>query len=156
MCDGQTGSVSATPINNSEDTDYIWSNGLTGQTIDLLGGADSVVYLHAFTASGCVGFDTINVPESLPQVSILEEFMAFTCVVDSFDVSAQSNIPNLDWEWRYGDNTMVVGNSDTLSVGENSGPVEQNGSYYYVTGTCLLYTSPSPRDKRQSRMPSSA
>ena len=25
-----------------------------------------------------------------------------------------------------------------------------------VTVTCLLYTSPSPRDKRQSRMPSSA
>ena len=26
----------------------------------------------------------------------------------------------------------------------------------YLLGTCLLYTSPSPRDKRQSRMPSSA
>ena len=25
-----------------------------------------------------------------------------------------------------------------------------------VVGLCLLYTSPSPRDKRQSRMPSSA
>ena len=25
-----------------------------------------------------------------------------------------------------------------------------------IGGTCLLYTSPSPRDKRQSRMPSSA
>ena len=25
-----------------------------------------------------------------------------------------------------------------------------------VVSTCLLYTSPSPRDKRQSRMPSSA
>ena len=25
-----------------------------------------------------------------------------------------------------------------------------------MTGSCLLYTSPSPRDKRQSRMPSSA
>ena len=25
-----------------------------------------------------------------------------------------------------------------------------------VDGDCLLYTSPSPRDKRQSRMPSSA
>ena len=25
-----------------------------------------------------------------------------------------------------------------------------------LTGNCLLYTSPSPRDKRQSRMPSSA
>ena len=27
---------------------------------------------------------------------------------------------------------------------------------YFVYDTCLLYTSPSPRDKRQSRMPSSA
>ena len=26
----------------------------------------------------------------------------------------------------------------------------------YLSNTCLLYTSPSPRDKRQSRMPSSA
>ena len=26
----------------------------------------------------------------------------------------------------------------------------------FPTRTCLLYTSPSPRDKRQSRMPSSA
>ena len=28
--------------------------------------------------------------------------------------------------------------------------------YYLQLYTCLLYTSPSPRDKRQSRMPSSA
>ena len=41
--------------------------------------------------------------------------------------------------------------------------VEYFVSYYdyyqpeaYVPRTCLLYTSPSPRDKRQSRMPSSA
>ena len=27
---------------------------------------------------------------------------------------------------------------------------------YINSGICLLYTSPSPRDKRQSRMPSSA
>ena len=30
------------------------------------------------------------------------------------------------------------------------------GNFYYHFKTCLLYTSPSPRDKRQSRMPSSA
>ena len=44
-------------------------------------------------------------------------------------------------------------------------PMEQQGAHSSVwlvddiltTGsTCLLYTSPSPRDKRQSRMPSSA
>ena len=27
---------------------------------------------------------------------------------------------------------------------------------FYLLSDCLLYTSPSPRDKRQSRMPSSA
>ena len=27
---------------------------------------------------------------------------------------------------------------------------------FHLAGHCLLYTSPSPRDKRQSRMPSSA
>ena len=34
----------------------------------------------------------------------------------------------------------------------NTGAQGATGS----TGPCLLYTSPSPRDKRQSRMPSSA
>ena len=32
----------------------------------------------------------------------------------------------------------------------------QEASAIHVDLTCLLYTSPSPRDKRQSRMPSSA
>ena len=30
------------------------------------------------------------------------------------------------------------------------------GGRLVIASTCLLYTSPSPRDKRQSRMPSSA
>ena len=35
--------------------------------------------------------------------------------------------------------------------------LQQNGVNIVDEGTvCLLYTSPSPRDKRQSRMPSSA
>ena len=29
-------------------------------------------------------------------------------------------------------------------------------NYIYANGTCLLYTSPSPRDRTRSRMPSSA
>ena len=32
----------------------------------------------------------------------------------------------------------------------------ENGKRTFYDKTCLLYTSPSPRDKRQSRMPSSA
>ena len=35
--------------------------------------------------------------------------------------------------------------------------LDLRGSIYLSpNGICLLYTSPSPRDKRQSRMPSSA
>ena len=33
---------------------------------------------------------------------------------------------------------------------------EHNGTTPDTRQSCLLYTSPSPRDKRQSRMPSSA
>ena len=33
---------------------------------------------------------------------------------------------------------------------------DQNANISVNNKTCLLYTSPSPRDKRQSRMPSSA
>ena len=36
----------------------------------------------------------------------------------------------------------------------NSSPISQRGHLFY--NTCLLYTSPSPRDRTRSRMPSSA
>ena len=47
------------------------------------------------------------------------------------------------------------GGSDIYKVSVNNGSF---GTPQAVTSinTCLLYTSPSPRDKRQSRMPSSA
>ena len=34
--------------------------------------------------------------------------------------------------------------------------IDEALQYFAQYHTCLLYTSPSPRDKRQSRMPSSA
>ena len=50
---------------------------------------------------------------------------------------------------------------ETLSNynGKNGRPayIAFNGTVYDVTNnTCLLYTSPSPRDRQKSRMPSSA
>ena len=43
-------------------------------------------------------------------------------------------------------------------AGVSASQVEINSGIQFYDGitTCLLYTSPSPRDKRQSRMPSSA
>ena len=45
------------------------------------------------------------------------------------------------------------------SMGQSSHPYPEHNNQFklsYIPNTCLLYTSPSPRDKRQSRMPSSA
>ena len=41
---------------------------------------------------------------------------------------------------------------DLKKISKLNSFVNNKGEYYH----CLLYTSPSPRDKRQSRMPSSA
>ena len=66
------------------------------------------------------------------------------------------------------DNGPVYAVSDvsfSVDRGQAIGIVGESGSGKSVTvkslmgllpSTCLLYTSPSPRDKRQSRMPSSA
>ena len=50
-----------------------------------------------------------------------------------------------------------------LSVGDRGGRVitfklgeNEKGELEYEYMTCLLYTSPSPRDRQKSRMPSSA
>ena len=50
---------------------------------------------------------------------------------------------------------------DNLGSKYEEGLKKENVEYFYSKKkeelpTCLLYTSPSPRDKRQSRMPSSA
>ena len=49
------------------------------------------------------------------------------------------------------DNLNLIDSSEEIELLANK--VKDNGDVYIV---CLLYTSPSPRDKRQSRMPSSA
>ena len=49
-----------------------------------------------------------------------------------------------------GDYIIIVNAKDVKVTGNKA----QDKMYHFHT--CLLYTSPSPRDKRQSRMPSSA
>ena len=48
-------------------------------------------------------------------------------------------------------NGRHLADEDTTSVGESQ--LAESSTWWMI---CLLYTSPSPRDKRQSRMPSSA
>ena len=58
-----------------------------------------------------------------------------------------------------GNYTIRVANGSTITFDTGAtGNTALTGNLTVAgtTTTCLLYTSPSPRDKRQSRMPSSA
>ena len=57
-----------------------------------------------------------------------------------------------DWQEETGVELVAVSIDDPRSMMRVKPYVNSVGWDY----TCLLYTSPSPRDKRQSRMPSSA
>ena len=62
---------------------------------------------------------------------------------------------NIDWEdnysWIHQDNILEVLKDKSKLDPEVKKYLEDENAY-----TCLLYTSPSPRDMRRSRMPSSA
>ena len=64
-----------------------------------------------------------------------------------YDILIYDNEPKLDNPLR-----ETLKNSDHAYITASPSPPE----IYSLLDTCLLYTSPSPRDKRQSRMPSSA
>ena len=51
-----------------------------------------------------------------------------------------------------GENSEIA---DPVVKGSNKRPADKTVGFT-APNPCLLYTSPSPRDKRQSRMPSSA
>ena len=80
----------------------------------------------------------------------LDEDVVNLCFTNTESRVKGKTLKNLDHELR-SLNEYARSNLADINVG---------GLLKYIHGgeyhTCLLYTSPSPRDKRQSRMPSSA
>ena len=60
---------------------------------------------------------------------------------------------NLEATGSYPDGAYTSGGLEAVIGYEGT---TEGGIGYYVSGGCLLYTSPSPRDLSTSRMPSSA
>ena len=58
------------------------------------------------------------------------------------------------WDVAHETNGGLIADGYTRATGKMSMVIAQNGPG--ITGLCLLYTSPSPRDLSTSRMPSSA
>ena len=55
-------------------------------------------------------------------------------------------------DWRVNDRVAIIGGAGEENLDKAEIILELNG----FTKSCLLYTSPSPRDRTRSRMPSSA
>ena len=57
----------------------------------------------------------------------------------------------------YGNNSgMALIPAGEFSIGASTQVIHLESFYIDKTEVCLLYTSPSPRDRQKSRMPSSA
>ena len=69
---------------------------------------------------------------------------------DEFEISIKSGnniLKNIDTK---------LFNPYSVIIEKNNWRVTIEGEEYEINETCLLYTSPSPRDPKTSRMPSSA
>ena len=58
--------------------------------------------------------------------------------------------------WEVGNQKPLNREDVNKQVLELEGYLEDNKAKYWLYKFCLLYTSPSPRDVEESRMPSSA
>ena len=65
----------------------------------------------------------------------------------------------MDWNERYSIDDYLFGKEPAQALLRNEEHLVSNGTTLVIAdgeGSCLLYTSPSPRDVEESRMPSSA
>ena len=72
----------------------------------------------------------------------------------SFEYTVKSDIYHLSLE--SGESDWILKDRASILNNKYYGSINANGNTYTAYNSCLLYTSPSPRDQRGSRMPSSA
>ena len=80
-------------------------------------------------------------------------------IQNSSSVITQNMYNNQPWTIAYaGSEKLRITSSGLVGIGTNipSGKLNLVGSDSQILNICLLYTSPSPRDRQKSRMPSSA
>ena len=96
-----------------------------------------------------------------PECGAINGARAFQCKVCEYAFPnkygrKRYNRPVINWsELKRGDCFRIVGGSGSYYVSPDTGErtyMSSKGKYI----VCLLYTSPSPRDRQKSRMPSSA
>ena len=136
-CNGTGGSATLIGTGGTLPYMYSWSDGQTTQTaIELPAGLIGVTITDA---NGCQSIAQINIEED-PACQQAPGSISITKLTNGVDDNVQmqpvivitpGSTPQVEW-------TYIVTNDGGTTL------------------TCLLYTSPSPRDRQKSRMPSSA
>ena len=170
-----------TPISLTTDSTDVTCNGFTTGTATVIasGGASNFIYqwdanannqITPTASSLSVGTYTVTVTdgnncEATISVEVLEppiltvtatavDVICFGNVDGQSIVTPDGGTPNYAYEWSDGpidkDRDDFVAGTYTVTV------TDTNGCTATESITCLLYTSPSPRDATLSRMPSSA
>ena len=104
------------------------------------------------TASFSVLSDTINAVKSILQSSNRTDITKVITQLQKYEGEKLNMTAALHLE-KLRSRNSEVDKAISIGGGSNNSGKEQEG---HDDKTCLLYTSPSPRDRQKSRMPSSA
>ena len=95
--------------------------------------------------------DKISLASESKSLLVLEEWINKLCDLYQISVEQYGNVLIAITEAV--NNAIIHGNKN---IANKKTDIEYNIDSQTITFTCLLYTSPSPRDRQKSRMPSSA
>ena len=152
LCPGDTISFDVTsPLAGCS---YEWSTGSTDPTIDI---TTIDTYSVTTTCTGnCTATDMIVIsPGDVPNVDLGAD--EIICEGDTYQLDAGNGVGTYLWSTGATTQTLTVSEEDEycVTVTSTDGCTSEDCILIDVD-TCLLYTSPSPRDLSTSRMPSSA
>ena len=138
-------------------------------------GSYSLVSFSDVNETGSISGNALVTIKDAPTANFIGTDDTLTILYPSVSLSDVSEGNISSWEWSFGDNTNneFVQNPyhtyDSLGIYQISLVVTDNvgcqdtirkqiwvTDEYWMYIPCLLYTSPSPRDRTRSRMPSSA
>ena len=109
----------------------------------------------------CNALDLQVTYNTIPDPNLADEMQGFRILhLSDFHIDAHTQFGKIMAETighLDADLTVITGDFRSRTFGSCDATVEMMKKLaQYIPGICLLYTSPSPRDQRGSRMPSSA